>query len=433
MQYRRSRLWLSGIGATAFLLAGCGSGSATAKPPSGGNASASSTTSSAPKGSSINVGVIGPFTGTSAWAGNEFLDGAKTAADLINQAGGINGHPVKLVDVNTGGDPVDAVPAVRKMLATDNVSLALGLSIVDYQNALPILNQAKMVSFTHIGTPALDHKLMPYSFRSQPSDAVVGTAMAWYAHDKHYQKIAVVLGAGQGAQTLQQPILAAAKKLGLTVTVNITLPVSAGSYQAEIEKILKSKPDAILYQQDTQDAGTFSTELQQLGGGNIPIVGSDVTATAAWVKAVGVKEAAKEVVSIVPSSGTNGPGSKLFLSTFNKLFHTAPRTLSPNMYDSLNVAALAMVAANSTKPTVYVKEIPKVTTPGSGHTEVYSYAQGVKLLKEGKSIKYYGVSGPMTYNQYHDVSGPFQAVKTDTKGKYTVLLNIPATKLTPLL
>lgn len=396
-------------------------------------AACGSSASSASASSPINVGVIAGFTGTTSYIGKTFLSGATTAADIINANGGVMGRHIKLIPVDDGFDPVDAVTDVRQMLATDHVSGVLGLAEPDYPNALPILNQQHMVSFTHIGSPSLDNKLMPYSFRSQPSDAVVGTAMSYYASVKHYQNIAIALDASQGAQTLLPSMKAAAKKLGLNIVANVTLPVTAGSYVPEVQQLISSHPDAILMQATTTDeAGNFFSDLRQQGGGNIPIVASDLSAAADWVKAAGVSYDEKQIVSIVPSAA-GGPGQSTFLTEFHKLYKTGPQNAAPNMYDSLNVMALAMDAAGSTKPTTYVKDIPKVTTPGSGVTTVYTYAQGYKLLKEHKSIKYSGVASPMTYTKYHTVSGGFAAVRTAASGSETVLTKLPASKLTSLL
>ncbi len=44
--------------------------------------------------------------------------GCIPAANLINQAGGVLGHQVQCIAVDTRGDPADAVPAAQKLIAT---------------------------------------------------------------------------------------------------------------------------------------------------------------------------------------------------------------------------------------------------------------------------------------------------------------------------
>jgi hypothetical protein len=60
----------------------------------------------------------------------------------------------------------------------------------------------------------------------------------------------------------------------------------------------------------------------------------------------------------------------------------------------------------------------------AGGQPVYSYQQGLDALKAGKRITYIGASGPFTYNQYHNVFGPFIAVKASTSGTYSTVATL---------
>ncbi|HEV2250561.1 MAG TPA: ABC transporter substrate-binding protein [Candidatus Limnocylindria bacterium] len=415
--------------AVAIALTSCSASSGSPPAAVATGAAAASPTAGPP----LNVGLIAALTGPFAANGTSKLEGAKAAVEEINQAGGILGRPVSITTVDTKNDPVDAVPAARQMLATDNVSLVLGFSVTDYQNALPIVNAAKMVSFTYIGSPSIDHTLFQYSFRMQPSDAVVGAAMAYYAKQKGYKTLALVFDAAEGAQDLIPPIEAAAKTLGLTIVAKPSVPVNVTSYEGEILQVIRAKPDAMLMQLQPQEAGTFFSQLEGLGGQAIPIVGSDLTAAPEWIKAIGAARAARQLVSIIPSSGESGPSGQTFLATYQRLFNHPPRTFSSHFYDAMNVAALAMVAAKSTDPQVYVNSISDVTTPGPDHTVVYNYADGIKLLAQGKKIKYFGAGSPMIFNQFHDVTGSFEAIQASADGKTSVLGNIAGDALVDLL
>src|SRR5579859_256642 len=238
------------------LLAGCGAATPAPSALASAAGAASPSAAAKPQGP-INVGMIAALTGPFAANGTSKLEGVKTAVKEINDAGGVLGRQINVTTFDTKNDPVDAVPATRQMLATGDVSLVLGFSVTDYQDALPIVNAAKMVSFTYIGSPVIDHTLFPYSFRMQPSDAVVGAAMVYYAKQKGYQKVALVFDAAEGAQDLIPPIEAAAKTLGLTIVAKPSVPVNVTSYEGEILEVLRAKPDAMLMQLQPQEAGTF--------------------------------------------------------------------------------------------------------------------------------------------------------------------------------
>ena len=50
-------------------------------------------------------------------------------------------------------------------------------------------------------------------------------------------------------------------------------------------------------------------------------------------------------------------------------------------------------------------------------------------LKAGTKINYDGASGPMDYNQYHNVFGPFDAVQVDLQGNSQIVQTFSAADL----
>lgn len=398
-----------------------------------GNAAGSTTSAkhAAAKGA-INVGFFGPLSGAYVGAGDQLLSGARLAADLIDASGGVMGHGVNVIPGDDGGDATDAVPLLRKMLAVDHLSAMMGGITFDYGTALPILNRAKMVDFMHVGDPALDHKLLKYVFSTAPSDSLTGAAMAYWANVKHYKKIALVFDTGQGSQTLLPELKHAAKVLGMKIVVSVTLPLGTVSYESEAQQVVSAKPQAILTQVETpQAAGPFFTQLQRDGGGSIPLVGSDAMSNPSIVSAMGASEAAK-LESVTAAVGS-GKSFQTYKKAYEKYIGGTLSYLAGYYYDGTNVAALAMLAAHSTKPSVYVKYISKVTTPGKGVTVVHSFARGAALLRKGKRIKYFGVGTPMTFNKYNRVTGSYDVVQLSTSGTTTTVGTISGTSLQPLL
>src|SRR5215470_15235321 len=73
--------------------------------------------SSAP--ATLVVGEFNPFSGPDAVFGPEMVGGCIPAIRLINADGGVLGHHLSCVQEDTRGDPADAVPAARKMMATE--------------------------------------------------------------------------------------------------------------------------------------------------------------------------------------------------------------------------------------------------------------------------------------------------------------------------
>src|SRR5262249_30034875 len=67
-----------------------------------------------------------------------------------------------------------------------------------------------------------------------------------------------------------------------------------------------------------------------------------------------------------------------------------------------------------------------------GAVVVYSYAQGLAALKQGKAIRYEGPGGPTSFDSYHDSTGIFQIDTYSGSGAVQVAGTISAAQLRPL-
>lgn len=370
-------------------------------------AAACGASAGAHSGQPVNVGVIAGFTGSYVSFSDELLNGVQVAQSLINQDGGILGGKVNVIPVNDGLDPVDTVPAIQKMLATDNVQLVAGLAALDYEAGLPVLNRNHMVSVSYIG-PDYGPVVMPYHWNMNPTDSQLGLAMAYYAKSKGYNKIAVVFDTSLGAQSIVPAVKEAAGKLGLQIVADPVVPENVTSYQTAISQVVGANPDAVLLQVEPAQAGAFFQQWQSQGAANLPIIGTDITLDQEWLKAVGATEAT-HITSIEGVQRTSSPYYQQFVNTWASVVKHPFSYVGSFLYDGTIMAALAMIDAHSTDPKVYYKYIDDVSQPGPGKTTVYSFADGARLLSHGLKIKYSGITGPLEFNKYHRPTGDYGA------------------------
>ncbi len=109
---------------------------------------------------------------------------------------------------------------------------------------------------------------------------------------------------------------------------------------------------------------------------------------------------------------------------------TAPGAV--HLYDGINLAALAMIEAKSTVPSVYRPYIEKIGDGTAGAEVVTSFAQGAAALKQGKAIRYEGPGGPTSFDSYHDSTGIFQVDTYGATGQVKVVGNLTAAQLRAL-
>src|SRR6266542_1710656 len=74
----------------------------------------------------IKLGALLETSGFVAGLGNPGLEGARLAVDQLNAAGGINGRPVELINVNTESDETKAVTGAKRLIEQERVLAIVG-------------------------------------------------------------------------------------------------------------------------------------------------------------------------------------------------------------------------------------------------------------------------------------------------------------------
>jgi ABC-type branched-subunit amino acid transport system substrate-binding protein len=422
-------------------LAACGS-SATSTGGSGGSGSG------AASGATLTVADLAPFSGPDAALGPTYLVSCDGATQAINSAGGVLGHKLACKGVDTRGDPADAVPAARQMLATtSNLALVIGVTSDEAASVVPVLNASKTVTFGMTGQSEFSSIHYPYFYRLVPPDLEESYAMIVIAQQLGYKKIALAFGNDIGSQTFIQPAINAIAKAGMTMVANETLDLNASTFRTEASKIVAAHPDVILTEALGTTDATFLSEVKQLNGGKmIPVIGTSACISPDWYKSVKAAIGASTLASSFHADNlvteTTGaaytPFYNAIMSQHGKVgssgnfstYLTAPGAV--HLYDGINLAALAMVEAKSTTPSVYAPYVQKIGNGTAGAVTVYSFAQGVAALKQGKAIRYEGPGGPTSFDAFHDSTGIFQTDTYSGSGAVQVVGNITAAQLRAL-
>src|SRR3982074_3272742 len=102
--------------------------------------------------SPLVVGILAPFTGQDAALGPAYFAACLPAVRAINAAGGVMGHQLSCKQFDTRGDPADAVPATRQMIASNsNLMMVIGCTSDEAASVMPILEQSHIVAFCQTG------------------------------------------------------------------------------------------------------------------------------------------------------------------------------------------------------------------------------------------------------------------------------------------
>ena len=381
----------------------------------------------------VHFTAMGPLTGSYAALGVPIVQGTETAAYLINKAGGILGKKLVVDPVDTKGDPADAATALAEEVALNHPAAIIGPITLEIHGVEPIFTRDKILDGWNGGTPAFDHNTNKYLWRCNPSDSQQGVAMAGYAMLKGYKRAAMLFTSAAASQSFEPLIRSSFVRLGGKIVATKSIQAGLPSYSSTIEAIVKAHPQVVFTQLTPPTASAVFKNLESLGALNkFKWVGTTFMAGTTVVRAIGPSVSKAHMVSFIGSTALSG-ASALFRSTYSKVNHHAVESGSNFAYDCTIDFALAMDKAKSLTSTKVIKAIDQVSNPPG--IKVTTYAQGVKLLKEGKKIDYTGVSGPMNFNKYHNVIGGWSVVraKGTAKGLISVIQTISPTQITKFI
>ncbi len=401
-------------------------------------AACSSSTSGSTASGTLTVAMVEAFTGPNSIDGIAAAAGCYPAARVVNQSGGVLGHKIQCIPVDTRGDPTDAIPAVEKLLATTSGLVAVaGPESGTAASLVPILTKAHIPMISQNGLSLFDHNTDPYFWRNYPADDAGGVALAYWAHHIGYNRAALFFDNSVAAQGSVPDLLRTYQRLGGKVVINLSVPPDGTSYGSEIHRLIQAHPQVIFTESDPQTDATAFGNMSTFGS-QIPIFGTNATVIPQWLKAVakvlGNAKMATYYRGVEPYAPT-APGTRYFNQALLADGKQVPdpsqwlgQEYSTAPFDGLIIFSLAMTEAHSTNPTVFNQHILSVTAPGPGKTVVYSYRAGVAALKAGKKIQYVGAGGPTIFNRWHNATGEY-GVYQYVNGKLKLVGTITAAQL----
>ncbi len=372
------------------------------------------------------IGSIMSLTGSLGALGQEIAKGAQLAVADLNAAGGVNGCQLELsllddqtsasVGVDAARKLVDVqhVPAIVGALAS-GVSAAILTSVTAGSNIVQISPSSTSPSFTEL---AEQGKTNGYWFRTCPSDALQGVAMAKLASDAGIKKVAVLYLNNPYGQGLSREFISAFERSGGSITQNVVYNPSQPSYRSEVNKALNPKPDALFLIGYPGDGTTLAREWVAAGGPQKFLL-PDGLQSQDFVNDVGAQYL-KEVHGTAAGS-VETPSLDLFKKEYQAKFGALPaQPYITNAYDATVLIGLAMALEKKNDAKSIRDGLRKVTDPKGEkiYAGVDSVKKGLQMAAEGKAIQYVGASGPLQFDKNGDIDAPM--VVWDVKdGKVT--------------
>lgn len=191
----------------------------------------------------IKIGVPGAHSGDLVSYGMPSLNAARIVADEYNAKGGILGKQIEIVAEDDQCKPELGTNAATKVLSEGAVAVMGSICSGATKAALPIYNDAKIVSISPSATtPELTQKGdHPYFFRTIASDDVSGHLAGSFAKDKlGLKKVALLHDKGDYGRGFVNYAREMLEKGGVQIVLEEGITPGAVDYGAVIQKIRKA-------------------------------------------------------------------------------------------------------------------------------------------------------------------------------------------------
>ncbi|WP_265521506.1 ABC transporter substrate-binding protein [Oerskovia flava] len=391
--------------AVTLALTACGDGNGGSDDPTEGEGGGSA--------EPLVVGTLLPITGTLAFLGPPEVAGVGVAVDEINEAGGVLGNDVELVETDSGDTTdlnVSTQSATELISQGANVVIGAASSGVSL-NVVDQLTEAGVMMISPANTSTTLSGYSPLYSRTAPPDTVQGAALGSLILDEGYTRVGMLVqneDYGTGLRNVVEDTLTAGGGEIVYGGADGGQEFQPGetNFSAQVTSLLAQEPDAILIIAFDETQAIIS----ELVGQNWDMTTTFYTDgnTASYEDGFDAGTLAG-ALGTIPGARANDEFRAL-LSDWYEENEGSPLTdysYGPESYDAVILAALAAIRGGATDGQTIADNLRAVSGSEEGSVEVATFAEGVEALENGDEINYQPVSGVGPINEDMDPSSAF--------------------------
>ncbi|MEL6384397.1 MAG: ABC transporter substrate-binding protein [Cyanobacteria bacterium J06626_18] len=406
--YAQWRCW-GLVGLMAVSLAACTgqtSDTATDSPVEG----ESDETVAAVAGDAVKIGALMPMTGDLQAFGETSLNGINLAVDEINAAGGVMGQPIEisLGDTQTAAQP--SIEAAQKLVSIEGVVAILGA--LSSGNTIPVAESiTKGNSIPQISSASTSPEITTladedFLFRTVPSDAFQGLALAEVASEQGLQNLAIIYVNNDYGQGLAESFEDAFTAQGGAVTRSVPYEQGQASYRGELQQLAGTDAEALLLIGYPENGITILKQSLEEGFFD-RFVFTDGMKAPEVIDAIGA-DILEGTFGTAAQAATESDAHTLFTNAYEATYgEVPPKPYIDTSYDAMMILALALEKAGDTDGTAVRDAIREVANAPGVEIKPGEWAKAVEAIANGEDIDYVGASGSVDLDDNGDVAGSF--------------------------
>ena len=288
----------------------------------------------------FRIGVLLPLSGPNADYGKKMLNGARFAADELNDHRGHFGRPVELVVFDTAGTGDGAAQAFKSAVSAGVVGIVGGYSTAEAQGitALAKVNRVPLVIPMATGDDDViggNSFVFRAVFTDKQQSEMIAGYMKYYRNAK---RIVITVSADPGniySRNVARDVADSFRKLGGEVSSFIEVP--AASPEKALCEAAAFAPDAVLLPFDGKTAARYYKVLRSAGYNGL-ICGPDSWDDPHFFKEIqGIKSPGNSFYTAFYSDEAAHPEYKTFKENFRKKRYYFPGSCEIQTFDAVNM------------------------------------------------------------------------------------------------
>jgi ABC-type branched-subunit amino acid transport system substrate-binding protein len=245
----------------------------------------------------------------------ESVNGAEAAADAINKAGGISGHPIQIISCNDNLNAADAISCAREAIADHVIAYAGGDEPFD-TGVFPYLQSAGIPWVGPLqNTPVTGTS--SYSFPLEGESDVTSTESGKLSVQKGGNRVVIIQLADSPASVFSATFIASGvKSAGGTVAKLIGAPIETVNWSSYAAQAMNADPDAISCACSPQGTPQLLQALRQAGY-NGPLIEPSTEFLTSGIKSLGSTAGRVYLVSTMRDPDVPNAGLTQYMNEMN--------------------------------------------------------------------------------------------------------------------
>lgn len=345
-------------------IAACGSSSSSAS--SGATSAPSAGSTAGSSSSDFLVGAVEPLTGVDAAAGITIVNALKAQAAILNAKGGILGHQIKVIAVDSGSSEQQSISATQQLLANNKVNM-FEPDVIFGQADLPFATGLLSVAICAAPDCGNGQKY-PLEFTLNPPASTQVPPVLAYAKAQGDTKIGIIATNDAQGQSFTQSVESDAPAYGVQVTKSESFDPTSTDITTQMQALRASGADVVASWSAGTSVDTVMTAMQNLGW-SAKVVGTPTVFTSNVGSGVPAP-VQPQLLCLCYAVGTRqgssvAPAEQPLVAQMSKLGNIASMQVAGLAADTLTMASYGYTKAGKLDPTTAAAAIDHIGSDAS--------------------------------------------------------------------